>query len=98
MDCANYDMDVTKFVPFPGCTFKLGQLPFINWLEYPADPSLLEIARSAQLPASFKQKGGGQTNRNSTALSVKLGTVRTIIVFLLESHFEEACFRLVCAF
>jgi len=57
-DVVNYDMDVTKFVPFPGCTFKLGQLPFINWLEYPSDPKLLALAREASLPTTFSQKGG----------------------------------------
>lgn len=25
-DCVNYDMDVTAFVPFPGCKFERGQV------------------------------------------------------------------------
>ena len=25
-DCVNYDMDVTAFVPFPGCSFARGQV------------------------------------------------------------------------
>eukprot|EP00617_Octactis_speculum_P026619 CAMPEP_0185769202 /NCGR_PEP_ID=MMETSP1174-20130828/53435_1 /TAXON_ID=35687 /ORGANISM="Dictyocha speculum, Strain CCMP1381" /LENGTH=254 /DNA_ID=CAMNT_0028454185 /DNA_START=21 /DNA_END=785 /DNA_ORIENTATION=- len=56
-DCVNYDMDVTRFIPFPGCTFQRGQLPFINWLEYAADPALLELARGAPLPDGFAEKG-----------------------------------------
>ena len=40
-DVINYDMDVTAFVPFPGASFKRGELPFISWREYyyPADPT-----------------------------------------------------------
>ena len=40
-DCVNYDMDVTKFVPFPDCKFERGQIPFVpdHWKrEYAADP------------------------------------------------------------
>ena len=36
----------------------LPQLPFINWLEYPADPALLALAKAAPLPESFAAKGG----------------------------------------
>ena len=35
----------------------IAQLPFINWLEYPADPGLLALARAAALPAAFAAKG-----------------------------------------
>lgn len=40
-------MDVTAFVPFPGASFKRGELPFISWREYPADPGLLALAQAA---------------------------------------------------
>ena len=57
-DCVNFDMDVTDFSPFPGCPpFARGELPFIHWLEYAADPALLALARAAPLPASFAAKG-----------------------------------------
>ena len=55
-DCVNYDMDVTKFVPFPGCKFERGQIPFVpdHWKrEYAADPTMLALARSASLPKTF---------------------------------------------
>mmetsp|Transcript_69662 Transcript_69662/g.140183 ORF Transcript_69662/g.140183 Transcript_69662/m.140183 type:complete len:254 (-) Transcript_69662:252-1013(-) len=57
VDVVNYDMDVTAFEPYPGCVFKRGQLPFINWREYEADPLLLELARTATMPPAFAEKG-----------------------------------------
>jgi hypothetical protein len=39
------------------CVF--GQLPFINWLEYPADPLLLSLALAAPLPDGFAAKVEG---------------------------------------
>jgi hypothetical protein len=36
-----------------------GQLPFINWLEYPADPLLLSLALAAPLPDGFAAKVEG---------------------------------------
>jgi adenosylhomocysteine nucleosidase len=52
-DTVNYDFDVTAFEPFSGCKFERGQLPFINWREYAADQTLLDLARDAKLPESF---------------------------------------------
>jgi len=72
-DCVNYDMDVTAFEPFPGCKFKRGQLPFVDWLEYPADPRLLELAQGAALPPAFASKG----------LTVRKGRVATGSIFVV---------------
>ena len=80
-DCVNYDMDVTAFVPFPGCRFSRGQLPFINWLEYPADPQLLKLALAAPLPASFK----GTVTQGRIATGSVFVTVPKKIEFVKET-------------
>ena len=50
-DCVNYDMDCTRFLPFEGApALARGELPFINWIGYPADETLLKLADAAPKP------------------------------------------------
>ena len=51
-DVVNYDMDCRSFTyDFdPDYKLKLGELPFLNWIQFTADSALLALAKSAPVP------------------------------------------------
>ena len=50
-DVVNYEMDARAFaVPWEDHTYQLGEIPFLKWRFYEADPRLLEIALATPLP------------------------------------------------
>jgi adenosylhomocysteine nucleosidase len=53
-DTINYDMNCKNFF-LPGhAPYRRGEIPFVDWLEYPSDPQLVSLASAAPLPADLK--------------------------------------------
>ena len=51
-DVVNYEMDARSFVAAwdPDHKYQLGEIPFLKWRFYAADPTMLAAAKSAPLP------------------------------------------------
>lgn len=56
----NYEMDARAFKPpwDADYTYQLGEIPIMKWRFYEADPTLLELALAAPLPAGIKLSKG----------------------------------------
>ena len=57
-DVVNYEMDTRAFQPEPGYVYQLGEIPFLKWRFYEADPAMLEIAMEAPVAAGVVMRKG----------------------------------------
>jgi len=59
-DVVNYEMDARAFTaPWePDYKYQLGEIPFMKWRFYEADPTLLGLAMAAPLPGAVVLKSG----------------------------------------